>query len=296
MATGKYGGNPPWKGKKGIAGIAATMGPGDSRSSASYSPFSTNLSPNITNYTTPPPRTAPLGYGGVGPLKGMGNVARNLLLKTGMSPSQANSVLQALSMFIPGASEAKGLGSVVELVSGLLGSESVSESGSSSLTDPNASSEGSEESGESSSGGGLSAEAIQNMETQGQLQRISSGLYNAPGGDTSLMGAKGRNASVRGTMRARRKEQNAYKKAVREAAARYDPAYWVTNYGLSPEQAASAAERYKSKYSPEYFANKMKEKNMGIHSVLKDDWESFADSRGVPYNIDELMAAAGGGG
>jgi len=29
---------------------------------------------------------------------------------------------------------------------------------------------------------------------------------------------------------------------------------------------------------------------------MKDDWDSFADSRGVPYNIDELMAAAGGDG
>ena len=285
MATGKYGGNPPWKGKKGIAGIAATMGPGDSRFSGSYSPFSTNLPPNITNYTTPPPRTAPLGYGGVGPLKAMGNAARNLLLKTGMSPSQANSVLQALSMFIPGVSEAKGLGSVAELVSGLSGTETGSESAANPW-----------ESGESSSGGGLSAEAIQNAETQAQLQRISSGIYNAPGGDTSLMGARGRNTSMRGTMRAKRKEQNAYKKAVREAAMKYDPTYWVTNYGLSPEQAASAAERYKSKYSPEYFANQMKEKNMGIHSVMKDEWESFADSYGVPYNIDELMAAAGGDG
>ena len=279
MATGKYGGNPPWKGKKGIAGIAATMGPGDSRSSASYSPFSTNLSPNITNYTTPASRTAPLKYGGVGPLKGMRNAAMNLLLKTGMSPSQANIVLQFLSTSTPGITQAKLFGKLAETASGLLGSDS----GSDSLTNPL----------EGSSGGGLSAEAIQNADTQGALQRISSGIYNAPGGKSSGKGAGG----LRGQEnRARNEEQKAYNRAVKEAAAKYDPTYWVTNYGLSPEQAASAAERYKSKYSPEYFANKMKEKNMGIHSVLKDDWESFADSRGVPYNIDELMAAAGGDG
>ena len=128
------------------------------------------------------------------------------------------------------------------------------------------------------------------------LSMISSGMYKAPGGDTSLRGAKGRNASVRGLMRARRKEQKAYKQAVKNAAMKYDPTYWVTNYGLSPEQAASAAERYKAKYSPEYFANQMKEKNMGLGSVLRESWDSFADSRGVPYNIDELMAASGGDG
>jgi len=213
----------------------------------------------------------------------MGNAAKKFLIQTmGMTPSQANIALQVLSSITPGVSEAKGLGSVAELASGLLGSDSDSDS----LTNPL---------GESS-GGGLSAEAIQNMETQGALQRISSGMYKAPGGDTSLMGAKGRNASVRGLMRARRKEQKAYKQAVKNAAMKYDPTYWVTNYGLSPEQAASAAERYKSKYSPEYFANQMKEKNMGVGSVLRESWESFADSYGVPYDLDELMAAAGGDG
>jgi len=280
MATGKYGGNPPWKGKKGIAGIAATMGPGDSRSSASYSPFSTNLSPNITNYTTPASRTAPLSYGGAGPLKAMGNAAYKFLTQTmGMSPSKANIVLQVLSTSTPGITQAKLFGNLAETASGLLGSDS----GSDSLTNPL----------EGSSGGGLSAEAIQNADTQGALQRISSGIYNAPGGKSSGKGAGG----LRGQEnRARNEEQKAYNRAVKDAAMKYDPTYWVTNYGLSPEQAATAAEKYKAKYPPEFFADIMDKKNMGISSVLKDDWESFADSRGVPYNIDELMAAAGGDG
>jgi len=139
------------------------------------------------------------------------------------------------------------------------------------------------------------AERFRNAGPSGDmaLQRISSGIYNAPGGKSSGKGAGG----LRGQEnRARKNEQKAYKQAVREAAAKYDPTYWVTNYGLSPEQAASAAERYKSKYSPEYFANKMKEKNMGVGSVLRESWESFADSYGVPYDLDELMAAAGGDG
>jgi len=149
--------------------------------------------------------------------------------------------------------------------------------------------------------GNVSAAAAQRFRDAGPstamaLQKIGSGVYTAPGGDTSLRGAKGRNTSMRGLMRARRKEQNAYKRAVKNAAMKYDPTYWVTNYGLSPEQAASAAERYKAKYSPEYFANQMKEKNMGLGSVLRESWDSFADSRGVPYNIDELMAASGGDG
>ena len=295
MATGMYGGNPPWKGKKGIAGIAATMGPGDSRSSASYSPFSTNLSPNITNYTTPPPRTAPLSYGGVGPLKAMGNTAKNLLLKTGMSPGMVNYVLQVLSAGTPGVSQTKGVGSLLEAVSGLLGSESES----SSLTDRLAGSESGEsssESGESSSGGGLSAEAIQNMEMQAALQAMTSGRYRFPGGDTSIKGAKGRNASVRGTNRARQREQRIYKRTKKAAAAKYEPSYWTENYGLTAEQAADAARRYQEKFPPSYFDDIMKNKNMGIHSLIKDDWDSFADSRGVPYNIDELMAAAGGDG
>ena len=139
------------------------------------------------------------------------------------------------------------------------------------------------------------AERFRNAGPSGDmaLQRISSGIYNAPGGKGSGKGAGGLMGE---TNRAKKKEQRAYKRAVKQAAMKYDPTYWATNYGLSPEQAASAAERYKSKYSPEYFANKMKEKNMGIGSVMKEDWESFADSYGVPYNIDELMAAAGGDG
>ncbi len=266
MATGKYGGNPPWKGKKGIAGIAATMGPGDSRSSASYSPFSTSLSPNITNYTTAPPRTAPLGYGGIGPLKAMGNATYKFLTETmGMSPSRANIVLQVLSTVTPGVSEAKGLGDIVNLLGSAPGSDPIKGSG------------------------GLSPESIQNMETAGVLSRISSGVYNAPGGDSTKT-VKGRNAAMRGTQRARVKEQKAYKQKLKRAAMRYDPEFWVSNYGLSPEQASKAAETYKQKYSPEYFANIMKEKNMGLGSVMKESWDSFADSRGVPYNIDELMA------
>jgi hypothetical protein len=271
MATGKYGGNPPWKGKKGIAGIAATMGPGDSRSSASYSPFSTSLSPNITNYTTAPPRTAPLGYGGIGPLKAMGNATYKFLTETmGMSPSKANIVLQVLSTVTPGVSEAKGLGDIVNLLG--------SDSGSDPLANPLE--EGS---------GGLSPESIQNMETAGALSRISSGVYNAPGGD-STKSVKGRNAAMRGTHRARVKEQKAYKRAVKNAAMKYDPAYWVESLGIPLEMAEALAADFKSKYSPEYFANIMKEKNMGLGSVMKESWDSFADSRGVPYNIDELMA------
>jgi len=139
------------------------------------------------------------------------------------------------------------------------------------------------------------AERFRNAGPSGDmaLQRISSGIYNAPGGKSSGKGAGG----LRGQEnRARKKEQKAYNRAVKEAAMKYDPTYWVTNYGLSPEQAATAAEKYKAKYPPEFFADIMDKKNMGISSVLKDDWESFADSRGVPYNIDELMAAAGGDG
>jgi len=139
------------------------------------------------------------------------------------------------------------------------------------------------------------AERFRNAGPSGDmaLQRISSGIYNAPGGKGSGKGAGGLMGE---TNRAKKKEQRAYKRAVKQAAMKYDPTYWVTNYGLSPEQAASAAERYKSKYSPEYFTNKMKEKNMGVGSVLRESWESFADSYGVPYDLDELMAAAGGDG
>jgi len=139
------------------------------------------------------------------------------------------------------------------------------------------------------------AERFRNAGPSGDmaLQRISSGIYNAPGGKSSGKGAGG----LRGQEnRARNEEQKAYNRAVKDAAMKYDPTYWVTNYGLSPEQAATAAEKYKAKYPPEFFADIMDKKNMGISSVLKDDWESFADSRGVPYNIDELMAAAGGDG
>jgi len=142
------------------------------------------------------------------------------------------------------------------------------------------------------------AERFRNAGPSGDmaLSMIRSGIYNAPGGDTSLRGAKGRNAAVRGTNRARQKEQRIYKRTKKAAAAKYEPSYWTENYGLTAEQAADAARRYQEKFPPSYFDDIMKNKNMGIHSVMKDDWDSFADSRGVPYNIDELMAAAGGDG
>ncbi len=136
-------------------------------------------------------------------------------------------------------------------------------------------------------GGRLTPESIKNMETAGALSRISSGIYNAPGGKSSGKGAGGLMGQLN---RARRKEQRAYKQKLKRAAMRYDPEFWVSNYGLSPERASKAAEAYKQKYSPEYFANIMKEKNMGLGSVLRESWDSFADSYGVPYNIDELMA------
>tara|TARA_R110000851_G_C13008496_1_gene559092 strand:- start:275 stop:1189 length:915 start_codon:yes stop_codon:yes gene_type:complete len=304
MATGMYGGNPPWKGKKGIAGIAATMGPGDSRSSGSYSPFNTNPSPNITNYTTGPPRTAPYSFSGRSPLATSRDAAFSILTKMGMSPKAATRLLQVLPMVSPtagGISGLQGAKSLIETLGGLFnsavdplpGSETPS---SAPLIDPLADNAPSGEASSESSSGGLSDESIQNWMTQGQLERMSSGIYRAPGGDTSLMGAKGRNAAVRGTNRARQKEQRIYKRTKKAAAAKYEPSYWTENYGLTAEQAADAARRYQEKFPPSYFDDIMKNKNMGIHSVMKDDWDSFADSRGVPYNIDELMAAAGGDG
>jgi hypothetical protein len=144
------------------------------------------------------------------------------------------------------------------------------------------------------SGGNTSSQTAQRFREAGPstnmaLQRMFSGVYNAPGGD-STKSVKGRNAAMRGTQRARVKEQKAYKRAVRNAAMKYDPAYWVESLGIPLEVAEALAADFKSKYSPEYFANKMKEKNMGLGSVMKESWDSFADSRGVPYNIDELMA------
>lgn len=133
------------------------------------------------------------------------------------------------------------------------------------------------------------AERFRNAGPSGDmaLQRISSGIYNAPGGKGSGKGAGGLMGE---TNRAKKKEQRAYKRAVKQAAMKYDPTYWVESLGIPLEMAEALAADFKAKYSPEYFANKMKEKNMGIGSVMKEDWESFADSRGVPYDLDELMA------
>tara|TARA_R110002051_G_scaffold228101_2_gene290402 strand:- start:351 stop:1298 length:948 start_codon:yes stop_codon:yes gene_type:complete len=113
-------------------------------------------------------------------------------------------------------------------------------------------------------GGGLSAASIQNWKTNAALQKMGSGIYNAPGGKGSGKGAGGGRGKMQ---RMKGKEEKQTKRIMEKIESLTNPQTFM-DQGMPEAEAIKMAEENTAKYgTPQDFRKYRYDNNFGTGSV-----------------------------